>query len=63
MLDIIFSTYRLEIGDVYKIAGVFSAVNGALKSGKDITSSLAKIESKVNADIEARLTQYMENNP
>jgi len=62
MLDIIFSSYRLELAEVYNWGGLPDQVSSALRNGAEIASALAKREKSVLKGIEKSIASFGENN-
>ena len=62
MLDIIFSSYRLELAEVYNWGGLPDQVSSALRSGAEIASTLAKRENSVLKGIAKSIASFEENN-
>ena len=62
MLDIIFSSYRLELAEVYNWGGLPDQVSFALRSRAEIASTLAKRENSVLEGIAKSIASFEENN-
>lgn len=61
MLDIIFSTYHLDIGNVYNF-GVYSTVNSCLCDGGDVSSSIAKIQKPTEKMMQKVMSSFESEN-
>ncbi|MBQ3591624.1 MAG: hypothetical protein II979_06745, partial [Clostridia bacterium] len=61
MLDIIFTSYRLELADVFAIGDIYSSVVSGLQKG-NISSMLAGKETSVQTAIETVTEKFTEGN-
>ena len=62
MLDIIFSSYHLELAEVYNWAGLADQVSACLRSSGNIASTLAKLHNLVQKQIDNSVSTFAENN-
>ncbi|MBQ3861845.1 MAG: hypothetical protein II779_15080 [Clostridia bacterium] len=62
MLDIIFSSYRLEIANAYSLGGLYDSVTNVMSSGGNISSTLAAQQKSSGKILEKTLDKLAEKN-
>ena len=62
MLDIIFSSYHLELAEVYSFANLAEYVNNCLSTNGNISSVLAAVDTMVKKSIQKTAELYANNN-
>ena len=61
MLDIIFSTYHLELAEVYGWGGLSDYMNTCMNDGGNVSSILKTISKRTEKAIKETVTKYREN--
>ena len=62
MLDIIFSSYRMEIADAFSLGGLYNSVTNVMSNGGNISSTLASQEKATRKMLDKTLSKLGENN-
>ena len=61
MLDIIFNTYHLDLGDVYGWGNISGFIMSALVDNGNISSTIAALRSMTNKSIKKTLDKFYKN--